>query len=74
MLGLFNALLQIEPQSVCANLRASRRGLWAAKRLELPSDYKKRVKALEEGKLETVNTRQKRKSGLWGLISRLFGK
>ena len=58
----------------CALLtrRKHRKGLWGAKRFEHPADYKKRMKAAEEGEGGEV-LRRKRKVGLWRRIKRWFG-
>ncbi|WOO81283.1 putative endonuclease LCL3 [Vanrija pseudolonga] len=49
--------------------KRNRRGLWAAKKVELPKDYKKRVK--EGGDLEEVSLG--RKPGFWERLGRWLG-
>jgi hypothetical protein len=53
--------------------RGGRRGLWSLKNIELPGDYKKRMKDAEAGMVGVKNTaRQGRKGGFWGLLKRFF--
>jgi hypothetical protein len=41
--------------------------------MELPGDYKKRMKDAEAGMVGVKNTaRQERKGGFWGLLKRFF--
>ncbi|KAK4689529.1 micrococcal nuclease, partial [Tremellales sp. Uapishka_1] len=63
-------------KAVEAEARAARRGLWSAKKIELPSDYKKRMKMAEEGLIGSKETARKEKSriGIWGLVKKLLGR
>jgi hypothetical protein len=51
--------------------RKARRGLWGVRNMELPSEYKKRVKSKDgiEGVGQTVAVQSK---GVWGSLKRYF--
>lgn len=50
-------------------VRRARRGLWGAKKIELPGDYKKRVR--EGG--EVQETKQSGKESWWHMMGRWLG-
>lgn len=50
-------------------LRRARRGLWGTKKIELPGDYKKRVR--EGG--EVQETKQPGKESWWHMMGRWLG-
>jgi hypothetical protein len=53
--------------------RAGRRGLWSLKKMELPGDYKKRMKDAESGMAGAKQTaRKERQGGVWTLLRRFF--
>jgi hypothetical protein len=57
--------------------RGARRGLWSLKKMELPGDYKKRMKnVVAEAGMAGVKTtaRKERQGGAWEMLRRFFTK
>lgn len=53
--------------------RISKKGLWSLKKFETPGDYKKRMKAAEDGLVGVRATvRQETAKGIWGVLRRFF--
>lgn len=52
--------------------RKSRKGLWAAKKLELPGDYKKRMKIVEGVPVDTVQKKAQKSKGVFGWLKGLM--
>ncbi|EIW66747.1 hypothetical protein TREMEDRAFT_34464 [Tremella mesenterica DSM 1558] len=61
-------------QEIESRAKAAKKGLWASKKVELPSTYKKRLRAAEEGKAEVATTDDPPSSGFMSWVRSLFGR
>ncbi|RSH89396.1 putative endonuclease lcl3 [Saitozyma podzolica] len=60
-------------QAIEADAKRQNKGLWAIKKFEHPADYKKRVKAAEEGMVGAGDTAKRQSRGWWASLKSIFG-